>query len=89
MKRGNIKSTKVYVNEDGKMVTKYAVQVRLRGRQNWIQAKKGEMKLIFNTQEEADQVVIDYVDHLKQSAAITKARREKAIEKRKESQGHD
>ena len=67
MKRGNIRSTKVYINEGGKMITKYAVQVRLKGRQTWVQAKNNDTQLIFDTQEEADQVVIDYVEHVKKT----------------------
>jgi hypothetical protein len=49
------------------MITKYAVQVRLKGRQTWVQAKNNDTQLIFDTQEEADQVVIDYVEHVKQT----------------------
>jgi hypothetical protein len=67
IKRGSIKSTKVYVKEDGRLKTKYAVQVKLRGKDYWSQAKKGEEVLIFATQQEADQIVLDYVEELKKS----------------------
>jgi len=67
IKRGNIKSCKVYIKENGKMVTKYSVQVRLRNKQDWIQARKGEEQLIFMTPEEANKVVIDYVEEIKKS----------------------
>jgi len=64
VKRGNIKSCKIYVKENGSFVTKYAVQVRLRGKKDWIQARKGDVSLIFDTMEEADKVVLDYVEEI-------------------------
>lgn len=69
MKRNNIRSTKVYIKENGSMITKFAVQVRLRGKQDWIQAKKGEEVLIFDTQDKADKIVIDYIEEIKKTFA--------------------
>ena len=61
MKRGAIKTIKVYFPKE--KLTKFAVQVKLRSG-NWVQAKKGDIPLIYDTREEADQVVIDYVKEM-------------------------
>lgn len=67
IKRGNIRSTKVYIRENGNLVTKYAVMVRLKDSQKWVQARKGDIQLIFDTPEEADQIVIDYIAEIKKT----------------------
>lgn len=67
IKRGNIRSTKVYIRENGNLVTKYAVQVRIRNSQKWVQARKDDFQLIFDTPEEADKIVIDYVAETKKT----------------------
>ena len=57
--------------------------MRLRGRKNWIQARKDDIQLIYDTKEEADQVVIDYTENIKQTNAVNKAKREDVMEKLK------
>jgi hypothetical protein len=69
MKRGNLKTKRIYTTEDGKKVTKHAVLVRLRGKGEWVQAKHGETPLIFDTEAEADKIIIDHVAEAKKSLA--------------------
>lgn len=64
MKRGNIRTIRVYSKKEG---TKYAVQVRIRNSQKWVQARKDDFQLIFDTPEEADKIVIDYVAETKKT----------------------
>lgn len=64
MKRGNIRTIRVYSKKEG---TKYAVQVRIKNSQKWVQARKDDFQLIYDTPEEANQVVIDYVESVKKT----------------------
>jgi len=67
MKRHNLRTIKLYSREDGMNKTRYAVQLKMRGKTEWIQAKKDNVPLIFDTKEEAEQVIIDFLEELKKS----------------------
>ena len=67
MKRGNLKTKRIYSTIDGAKTTKYAVLVRLRGKQEWVQAKSGETPHIYDTQEEAEKIIIDHCTEAKKS----------------------
>jgi hypothetical protein len=70
MKRGNLRTIKVYTkNDKGDKIIQYAVQVRLRMKQTWTQARDGDKILIFNEKKDADQVIIDYMDKIKRTMA--------------------
>jgi len=67
MKRHNLRTVKLYSKENGENITRHAVQLKMRGKNTWIQAKKDNVPLIFDTKEEAEKVIIDFMEEMKKS----------------------
>jgi hypothetical protein len=63
MKRGNIRTVKIYSDEGGKKRIQYALQGRKNG--VWLQAVNGKKKYIFDLEYDACAQLLAFEEHRK------------------------
>lgn len=63
MKRGNVRTAKVYLTENGKKKIKFALQGRRNG--TWLQAVDGKKELIFDLEYDACAQLLAFEEYRK------------------------